>query len=121
MPVGLGNAALGAVLDTVSDLVFVVDDQRRLRWTNATALEHLGWDPDDILGADIIDRIDPDDHGLFNRAWPHLAVGVEMPGRYEVGLLTAGGTLERFDMTIRNLVGDGVVDSVVFLARPVVD
>jgi diguanylate cyclase (GGDEF)-like protein/PAS domain S-box-containing protein len=108
---------LQAILDSSTDLVVLVDADRRIVWYNAAGTTKLGWPAEQMVGTDVRSFVDEADHAMFDRAWRYLVQGEQLPGLYEIGVLDAGLDVQPIEASMVNLLDDEAVQGVVFTCR----
>jgi diguanylate cyclase (GGDEF)-like protein/PAS domain S-box-containing protein len=105
---------LQAILDVSPDITVLVDPDARVTWVSAAAKRSLGWADGALVGRHASELVSERDQVLLERSWPTLVSGLDIPGRYEVELLTADGRMVQHMVTMANLLDDPAVRGVVF-------
>jgi diguanylate cyclase (GGDEF)-like protein/PAS domain S-box-containing protein len=113
---------LRAVLETISDLVLVIDAAGHLRYANAAAMRVLDIPPDDCIGATFLDLVHPDDTQAALEAFAAVTDGGRSTRESVVlRVRAAHGRWLHLETAVSNLVDDRVARGFVLNARDVTE
>ena len=80
-----------AIVENSHDGILLVDDSRRLLYTNETLCELLGYTRKELVGKDFIDLLDSDSREIVLDRYKRRQRGEDVPTRYEFSILTKNG------------------------------
>lgn len=121
------HAPAHALVDHLPDLVFIIDSLGALRYANRPSLALLGRELDEVIGINVLDLVDPDDHGLAVESLGDTAAkgpGVREPTVLRVRISKPGAAITEtrtLELVANNLLGDPDVDGILICARDVTD
>jgi len=121
------RAAAHALVDRLPDLVFIIDSLGALRYANRPSLALLGRSLDEVIGINVLDLVDPDDHGLAVESLGETAAkgpGVREATVLRVRISKPGAAITEIrmlELVANNLLGDPDVDGILICARDVTD
>ncbi len=108
-----------AVLDSMSDLVCVIDRDANMTYVNETATRLIGQGPANHVGRSMFEFIHPEDTGRVAEAF---VSGRDTPGPVaplEIRLLHRDGTFHTFEVSANNLLHDPAITGIVVNSRDV--
>ena len=116
-----------ALVEQVPDLVFIIDALGALRYANHQSLALLGRSLDDVIGMNVLDLVEPDDHGLALESLGETAAkgpGIRQPTVLRVRISKPGAAvteIRTLELVANNCLGDPDIDGIVICARDVTD
>jgi diguanylate cyclase (GGDEF)-like protein/PAS domain S-box-containing protein len=104
-----------------SDLIVVIDEEARLRYTNPFVDHVFGYEPNSQIGRDIFELIHPDDHAIADEAFVAATSPEGMDHPVVLRFLTASGEWRFIEGIVTNCLDDEAVRGVVGNGRDVTD
>ncbi len=115
------EARFRALIEKSTDLIFVLDAEKRFQFWSASATEALGWAPDDVLGRTPFDFIHPDDHGAVAAALEAVLAADGGTRRASMRCRHKHGSWREIESHARNLLAEPAVRGVVVNSRDVTE
>ena len=112
---------LAAMLANLSDMVSVIDRHGAMTYVSPAAQRIVGRNPDERLGASILDYVHPDD---VANTLDQLRRAREHPGLvepFDARVLHADGTYRIFEVRANNLLDDPAIQGIIVNSRDVTD
>ena len=101
-----------------SDLVFQSVPDGQMQWLSPSVADVLGWSPEELVGKNFTDFVNPDDLPAAQKALKSARTNTAY--NYQARFLTKGGAYRWFDVTACPVAGDdGTVRSIVGGARDI--
>ena len=104
-----------ALVQNLSDLILVIDADRRITYASPSVRTLLGWDPEDTIGRPVLVPVHPDDQSAVRAALgsPDGSVPLEARVRH------ADGSYLYFEGVVTDLLDDSAVNGLVVTAHDV--
>jgi PAS domain S-box-containing protein len=116
-----GEAYYRSLIENVSDIITILDDQGIIRYESPAYERILGLKVDEVIGKNAFDLLHPDDIPLVNKAFSE---GLSTPGMMETSLFRLrhrDGTWRFFEALGRNLLDDPAVRGIVVISRDITE
>ena len=111
-----GNGSLAALqarmLAGIADVVTLSDADGRVRFEGPNTQRLFGWKPEEVVGADFIDRIHPDDRQRARELTARLLEAPGAPATCEMRLRCGDGRYRWIEYTGVNLLADEEVQGI---------
>ncbi len=116
------DARLRALMESSSDVLTVSDAHRVLTYVSPAIEPAIGRDPDEVLGTDLLDLVDPEHREQVAEELDRVMAGGSGT-RTTVDVLVVLASQERrwYEWSIRNLLGDPLVAGLVIEQRDVTE
>jgi diguanylate cyclase (GGDEF)-like protein/PAS domain S-box-containing protein len=104
------------IADSLPDAAFVIDADGKISWANDRCVDTLGWALDDIVGADVLDFVHPDDTMLAITSLASVrenGLGTHM----EIRSRSVSGEWRTIELIGRHCLDDPDIGGVLCLAR----
>lgn len=98
----LSEAKYRALVEGSSDLIYILDPQGRFLFANAEIARLLGYSPDEILGKNFEELLDPSDVEALGYALKERRIGQRATRRLEVHLRTSSGEIRDVELDVRH-------------------
>jgi len=110
------------LMDSLPDLVFVLDRDARYTFASPSIQETLGYSPDEIAGLHLGDRTDPADRDALKVLFDDLMQGRAAQGTIEYRTMHKRGDWRLMRTSVRPIVdAEGRIEGVIASARDVTD
>ncbi|SFG90056.1 PAS domain S-box-containing protein [Halopelagius inordinatus] len=109
------------LIERSSDMVAVLDENRTITHVSQSIEEILGYEPDELIGENVAERIHPDDQADIVEG---LSENVDEPGyisTYRVRFRNCDGEWRVIEVRARNLLDDPFVEGIVLNSRDVTE
>ena len=122
-----GTESARVLLEHVPDLVFVIDQLGTLLYANRASLALLGRSLDEVIGINVIELVDPEDHGLAVESLGETAAkgpGVREPTVLRVRISKPGAAITEvrtLELLANNCLDDPEIDGILICARDVTE
>ena len=110
-----------AYLESVSDLVTVVDEDGIIQYETPTVTEMLGYEPDERVGDPGFEYIHPDDRERIRDKLEQTVSSSGVTEYYEYRAKTKDGEWIWVESTTRNLTDDRKIDGIMMTARDITE
>lgn len=110
-----------ALLESISDVVAVVDAAGVLRYASPSAERMVGYSPADQIGRSILDLVHPDDLDAVTANLIRASGAPGISGPFEFRLRAASGDWIAVESTANNCVDNPAIGGVVITARDITD
>jgi PAS domain S-box-containing protein len=110
-----------ALLESISDVVAVIDAQGVLTYASPSAERMLGYSPADRIGRKILDLVHPHDAELVATELARAATAPGISGAFQFRVRTASGEWATLETTANNRLDDPATRGVVISARDITD
>jgi PAS domain S-box-containing protein len=110
-----------AYLESISDLVTVVDEDGIIQYETPTVTEMLGYEPDERVGDPGFEYIHPDDRERIRGKIEQTVSSSGVTEYYEYRAKTKDGEWIWVESTIRNLADDPKIDGIIVTARDITE
>ena len=113
------------LLEQLPDLVFVIDVLGTLLYANRASLDLLGRPFDEVTGMNVLELVEPEDHGLAVESLGETAArgpGVREPTVLRVRISKPGAAVTEartLELIANNCLGDPEIDGILICARDV--
>jgi len=115
------EARVAALVQSSSDLIMLVDSELRIRYVTPSVADHLGHQPDELIGTLATTLADRADQPLVADFYTKMA---QSPGKSitaEWRMKRADGALTHFEATVTNLLADPSVRGIVVTAHDITE
>ncbi len=111
----------GVLSAEITDMLYVLDPEGRVRYTTPSVRHTLGYDPEEFLGSDVYELVHPDDR---DRLRGQLRVVEDAPGeagRAQYRMRAKNGEVLHVESIARNLIDNPAVEGIVVTTRDVTE
>ena len=112
---------LHALTKNSEDLIALIDEQTRIRYSNPAATELLGEPAGTAAGARIFDHVHPDDQPLLDAALARLRTQPGPESVQQIRVVNAEGEARVIRVVASNALDDPAVDGIVVNARDITE
>ncbi|GGJ09671.1 hypothetical protein GCM10008995_19460 [Halobellus salinus] len=109
------------LVEEVDDLTTVIDADGTVTYVSPAVTRILGYEPDDLVGHDVDEFTHPEDRDRNADALETVLSNPSGSETVEVRFRHADGSWRWIEATIRNRLGDGVIDGVLLSSRDITE
>lgn len=110
-----------ALLESISDVVAMVDAHGVLTYASPSAARMLGYSPGDQIGRRMLDLVHPDDRDRVADELVRATTTPGISGVFQLRIRTADGEWATLETTANNRLDDPAVQALVITARDITD
>lgn len=110
-----------AYLQSISDLVTVIDEDGIIQYETPIVTEMLGYEPDERVGDPGFEYIHPDDRDKIKAQFEDILTTGSVDEPYEYRAKTKNGDWIWVESTARNLIDDPAVSGIIVTARDITE
>ncbi|MGM0620923.1 MAG: PAS domain S-box protein, partial [Bacteroidota bacterium] len=108
-----------ALIENSTDIVSILDKNGIIRYKSPSHSTILGYEQDELLGINALEKIHPDDKLRVQQLFSHILLEKEKSGRFGYRFLHKNGSWKHMEGTIKNLLDNPAVKGIVINSHDV--
>ena len=109
------------LIEQSSDIVSVLDSNGTITYVSQSVQEVLGYEPSELIGESIAERVHPDDQGEIRAELSKYADEYGYRSTYRARVSNSAGEWRTFEVRARNLLDDPFVEGIVLNSRDITE